>query len=430
MALGSGGFTAQNKILPGSYINVISLSAASASPGERGTAALALPLSWGETDRIVSVSAETLLTDSETLFGAAYDDPALLPLREALKKAKSVLCYRLGGGAKASSAAGTAKYPGTVGNELTVSVAADPDSDLFTVTTRKNGKIVDTQIVSAASELTDNEWVDFSDELPMTENAGIAFTGGTDGEVLTENYQTFLDLLESERFQTLAYSGTNETIQTLFAEYTKRLRQLGARFQTVLYRYAADSEGIVNAGNAAEGADEGAAVYWIAGLLAGCDVSETAFHTVYNGELTLSASFTNEQLEQAIENGVFLLHKVGDQLRVLKDINSLLSFTDKKGVLFSDNRTIRVSDGIASDVATLFAQTYMGRIPNTAAGRSALRSDLIRLLRAMSDSGAIESFSADDVTVTQGDDKASVSINLAILLPGAMEKLYMTCVVQ
>ena len=47
MALGGGTFTAQNKVLPGAYINFVSLAAASATLSDRGIAAIGLELDWG-----------------------------------------------------------------------------------------------------------------------------------------------------------------------------------------------------------------------------------------------------------------------------------------------------------------------------------------------------------------------------------------------
>ena len=44
MALGGGIFVTQNKTLPGSYINFVSASKATATLGERGVVAIALPL--------------------------------------------------------------------------------------------------------------------------------------------------------------------------------------------------------------------------------------------------------------------------------------------------------------------------------------------------------------------------------------------------
>ena len=56
MALGGGNYTVQNKVLPGSYINIVSLAAASAGLSDRGTAAIAMGMSWGEENKIFELS--------------------------------------------------------------------------------------------------------------------------------------------------------------------------------------------------------------------------------------------------------------------------------------------------------------------------------------------------------------------------------------
>ena len=45
--LGGGTFTSQNKILPGAYINFVSLNNASANLTDRGIATMPLELDWG-----------------------------------------------------------------------------------------------------------------------------------------------------------------------------------------------------------------------------------------------------------------------------------------------------------------------------------------------------------------------------------------------
>ena len=52
MAFGGGAFTAQNKTLPGAYMNFISATNASASLSDRGIATMALPLNWGVDDKL------------------------------------------------------------------------------------------------------------------------------------------------------------------------------------------------------------------------------------------------------------------------------------------------------------------------------------------------------------------------------------------
>ena len=51
MALGGGTFLVQNKILPGAYINFISVANASASLSDRGIATLPLSMDWGRSRR-------------------------------------------------------------------------------------------------------------------------------------------------------------------------------------------------------------------------------------------------------------------------------------------------------------------------------------------------------------------------------------------
>ena len=53
------------------------------------------------------------------------------------------------------------------------------------------------------------------------------------------------------------------------------------------------------------------------------------------------ADYTQAQLEASIDAGEFTLHKVGDEIRVLVDINSLVDTTSEKGEEFKSNQTIR-----------------------------------------------------------------------------------------
>lgn len=57
MAFGGGAFTAQNKTLPGAYINFVSAANASSALSDRGIATIALPLNWGADDKVFTVTA-------------------------------------------------------------------------------------------------------------------------------------------------------------------------------------------------------------------------------------------------------------------------------------------------------------------------------------------------------------------------------------
>ena len=57
MALGGGCWQAQNKVLPGTYINFTSLAKASAALSARGVAAAPFSLSWGPEGTVFAVTA-------------------------------------------------------------------------------------------------------------------------------------------------------------------------------------------------------------------------------------------------------------------------------------------------------------------------------------------------------------------------------------
>ena len=58
MALGGGNFLTQNKILPGSYINFVSVSAATAVLSDRGICTMPLELDWGPDEEVFTVTNE------------------------------------------------------------------------------------------------------------------------------------------------------------------------------------------------------------------------------------------------------------------------------------------------------------------------------------------------------------------------------------
>ncbi|MCL1903850.1 MAG: hypothetical protein FWF94_05495 [Oscillospiraceae bacterium] len=82
MALGGGVFIGQNKTLPGSYINFVSLARIGAALSERGAAAFALEMNWGVEDKVFTVTNEDFIKNSTSLFGYDYTDDKMKGLRQ------------------------------------------------------------------------------------------------------------------------------------------------------------------------------------------------------------------------------------------------------------------------------------------------------------------------------------------------------------
>ena len=109
MALGCGTFIAQNKVLPGAYINFVSVATASATLGDRGYAALALALDWGKDNQIIEITNGDFQKNSLKILGYAYADDKLKGLRELFNNITTLYLYKLtSGGVKASNDYATA----------------------------------------------------------------------------------------------------------------------------------------------------------------------------------------------------------------------------------------------------------------------------------------------------------------------------------
>jgi len=434
MALGGGTWVAQNKVLPGAYINFQSLAAASATLSDRGYAAIALATDWGASDKIVEVTSGDFQKYSQQIFGYSYDNEALKPLRDLFANAKTVYFYRLNsGGTKASCTYATAKYEGVRGNDLTIVIAKNVDNtDMYDVSTVLGTSTVETQTVSTAKELVDNDYVVFDTGADLAVTAGTPLEGGENGSTDGESHQKFLDLIEKYSFNAIGCVSTEDTIKKLYVNFCKRLRdEMGIKFQCVVQDYAADYEGVVNVKNeVSDGETTADLVYWVTGVIAGTAVNKSALNKVYDGEYTVNVDYTQSQLEAAIKAGEFVLHQVGDDIRVLMDINSLTTTSDTKGDVFKDNQTIRVCDQIGNDIAVLFNEKYLGVVPNDESGRISLWSDIVSHHNQLQTIRAIEGFEDTDVVVEQGLTKKAVVVTDAITVVNTMEKLYMTVTIS
>lgn len=431
MALGGGTFVTQNKVLPGSYINFISLAKASASLSDRGVAAMPLELDWGVENEIFEVTKADFQKNSLKIFGYDYTHEKLKGLRDLFLNIKTLYAYRLtSGGNKASNDYATAKFGGTRGNDIKISIQANVDvPEKFDVKTIVGTTIVDIQTVSSAAELVPNDYVTFKTGASLSVTAGTPLTGGTNGTVDGTAHQNFLDKVEAYTYNALGVVTTDDTIKGLYANFNKRLRdEVGQKFQTVLYKKPFDYEGVVNVKNKVV-EDEAALVYWVTGIIAGCEVNKSNLNKKYDGEFTVEADYTQAELEAAIKAGEFTLHKVGSDIRVLSDINSLVTLSDEKSEIFQDNQTIRVIDQIANDIAVLFNTKYLGNVPNDASGRISLWSDIVKHHEQLQEIRAIENFSDSDVIVEQGNTKKAVVVNDAVTVVNTMAQLYMTVVV-
>lgn len=424
--LGGGIYTTQNKLIPGTYHNFVSTKSGVSIFGERGVAAMPIALSWGNPGEVVTVEIEDFETKSLNVFGYDYNDANLLEMREVFKNAQKVYFYNVAdtGSAAATCTYATAKKHGVRGNDLKLVIAKNVDDEsLFDVTLYLGTTIVHEQTVATISELSENDFVTWSDQA-LAVTAGQALSGGKNGTVSTTSYQSALDVFESYQFNALGCP--DSSVSELYAAYTKRMRdQKGKKFQTVLPNTInADYEGVIQMST------DQPVSSWVVGAIAGCAINKSCTNMTYNGEKSISTNYTQRELEEFIKTGVFVFHKVYDDVNVLVDINSLITYTDEKGKDFSSNQVIRVIDQCGNDTAKIFNTKYLGKIQNDENGRISLWNDILTHRREMETLRAIEKYDSELLVVSKGKDKFSVVVREEIVPVGSMEKLYITTVIN
>lgn len=442
MALGGGTWTAQNKVLPGSYINYYSAAAASATISNRGIATVPLLLDWGRDDEVITVTNEDFQKHSLKIFGYSYTDDQMKGLRDLFIGTQTLYTYRLNsGGVKASNDYAVAVCSGVRGNDLKISIQENIDeTGAWDVVTYLGTNKVDTQTIKSVKELNTNDYVTFKEDFTLAAVAGAALSGGTNGTATNAAYQTYLDKIESYRFNTMGVVTTDDSVKSLFAAFNRRMRdEVGIKFQLVLYRYTKpDYMGVISVRNRCmDGAaknkegtmeypQEAAAVYWTIGAEAGCAVNASVQNRTYNGEFEIEADYTQAELAAAVKDGEFVFHRVDSDICVLEDINTMVTTTDIMTDDFKDNQTIRVIDELANLDALCFNKKYLGVVPNESQGQSSLWKDLCKIRKQLQKNRAIKDFNEADVCVAQGDTKKSVVVDDAITVVNAMSKMYMT----
>lgn len=254
-----------------------------------------------------------------------------------------------------------------------------------------------------------------------------------------------LSALESYEFNVIVTASTEESEVTALITRVKSWRdELGKKVQAVVYNHGVEGDlnsiATINVASqpileaVAEGEEPlhtaAALVYWVAGAMAGCPVNKSCTNMMYDGELTIKVDYTHSELQAFIDAGKIVFHQVYGDIRLLEDVNSLVTPSAEQNEDFKYNQTIRVIDQIANDIAYLFNTKYLGRIANNESGRISLWSDIVTHHKELETLGAIENFTSDHVVVQMGDTIRSVKVMDTIFITGTMSQLFMTVVIE
>ena len=424
MALGGGFYSKTNKVVPGAYVNYRARLKAKGYDIASGVVAVALNLKWG--DELIKVEADSFVKQSYKLFGLAFDDVLLSPIRELIKGgAKTVYVYNLGltehfAQKSHESLTVKAKKAGELSNNIKVVVRQNIDvSDKFDIDVFFGKVLVFSQVmVGDVSEISENDFVTFSGTLSAS--AGLTLEGGKSKDVVeNSDYVKFIEYIESVDFNILVCNADSLEVVKVFHQFTKRMRdEEGKKFQFVYFSssYKANDYAAVRL-------VDGKGLYWVAGMPS-VPLNVDLTNALYTGSESVSVVLNSKKAEEMIEGGYFAFYKANNEVRVLADINSMVDVLENTNEDFKNNQIIRIIDRRVLEVANIFNYNYLGKIQNNADGRMLLWNDVVNSAKGMEKAGILENYNGEATKISYVDKK-SVSVVEEITPISTMTKLYM-----
>lgn len=486
--MAGGTWRIQNKVRPGVYINVKGDGKpVLTTPLGRLLMFQNKPLGWGKKG-IIELKATS---DFTALTGHKNTDEVLAPVYEALKDAETVLLLNdFDGGAKSTSTKEgvytiNAKYEGEQGNNISVSFAPGPlvgdaKTQDITVTTLFGTKQVDQAKITlplankeaiTAAELTKedqlevhNDYVDITfgtnpvdvtkelngkGEYPLytaifnglTQNAAnVSLAGGSNGT--NKVVDDMNDYLENEFYAVATTAGWDESsnIHKLLVEEIKLLREnVGIKVRAVVpnstgvvYNYEGVST-VLNGYVLNDGTviTPNIATARFAGMSASATPDQALTYTQLDDAAEAKPKLNNDKTIEALNAGqIVFTTRAGSRVVIEQDINSLTKYTSTKPKDFSKNRVIRTLDEICTNTTQTFETSFLGKVSNNEAGRNVFKANRIGYLTGLQNQNMIRDFENTDLTLSQGDEKDAVLMELYVTPVDAMEKLYVNLIVR
>lgn len=173
------------------------------------------------------------------------------------------------------------------------------------------------------------------------------------------------------------------------------------------------------------------AAAFVAGATSAAEANQSLTYMEFPNAIDAVPRYNEEVQVAKVKSGVMCFVSSRDSVKILSDINSLVTFTEEKNQEFSKNRVLRVLDDIANNTRETWEDNFIGKITNNATGRDlfkANRADYLSRLQAIE---AITNFDPSaDIVVEEGATKDSVVATIVVQPTDAMEKLYMTVIMN
>lgn len=400
---------------PGSYVNFEAVASTTVPAAIGSTVAIGFTHDYGPAESIVQLRS---LADFKAIYGPSETTPGFKAVKMAFQGeglqgrggAGAVVAFRMVGasGVKASKALTnttpvtaltlTAKYEGSYGNNLTVTVqdnaanAANTDLILYVGGVEvERYTFADANINAARDAINaSSQWVTAVANVTgvaLTLVTNSAFTAGDDGStLLAADYTAAMAGFEKERFGVLAFENLTDTsITASLKTWSENLNANGKRFMTVIgglaneliatavaRAAAAASENIVTLGmGSVTDSTLGSATLSsaqlaprIAGILAAKGEAQSMTFSRLAG-VTLVTAASEAEILTAFDAGVMVLSRDSNPdapVRVEKALTTYIANTASKPYLvFRDPKNVRTMQGFQMEIADWTDANVIGR---------------------------------------------------------------------
>ncbi|WP_322201141.1 phage tail sheath C-terminal domain-containing protein [Acutalibacter intestini] len=437
--MAGGTWETQNKPLPGVYLRFRTKAGLGLSVGQRGAVTICKAMSWGPVGVMEEVEPST---DPTPFCGYGAGRPEARFIREIFKGSsrtpapRKLLLYRppAAGSAPASAKlAGltvTARYPGERGNDITIAIAESPDQEgLCTVTTLVDGELQDRQQGRTPEDLKENGWVRFTGTGALASTTGTQLTGGLNGEIAASAYAGYLTQVEKSGASVMIYDGEDPVVKSAMRAFVVRMAQEAGRYCQLVASgmEQPDSQFVINVASGVVLEDgtrltPAETCWWVGGAQAGASFHQALTYASYPGALAAETPET-VKLDQGAR-GRFILFNEDGAVKVLQDVNSLVSFTPNNGRAFCKNRTMRLCAAIASDVYAQFSQHYLGVVDNDAQGRKLFQGAVVSYMLSLERQHGVKDFQPEDAQVLAGEESDAIVVLLGFTPVDSVEKIY------
>lgn len=454
----------QSKVRPGIYIRTTNTGIPPAAAVPQGIVAVLFAASWGPLATVQTLEGGVEEVESVYQSGGTIDTAKEVFRGNALR----VLAYRLGtGGAKSTvnlnDGAATpvdivkvdAKYVGTVGNQLKVTVRdslteAGKREILVYQDTALREQFIYTAGADEAQAFVDavanSDWIAASKlaagDGSLANVTTQSLTGGTDPTASGTEYSAGLAAIEPLVFNVIVTDSVDTSIHATIQAYVDRVRSEGKRvlgvvgeptsvaLATRLTNSAAfNSESMHYVGNgftSANGDLEGyKAAARIAGMIASGAITDSLTHAVVTGGTDLIGALTNAEIVQAIQSGMLVFtFNAQRQIQIEYGINTLVTPAADQDAGWKKIRRVRTRDYLMDSIARTW-DPLVGRINNSPDGRATLIAAAQGIINDMIAIGALlDGTIVEDPANPASGDSAWFVVNVDDV--DSAEKLYLT----